>query len=156
MKWAEMSAEERDRLVHEKVMGLRVEPCATAQYYGDKQQIVVRCEGCGYEFEESNITSYGEHGPDAYALQPMHNIPVPHYSASMDAAMLIVKRINEPGKPDASGARYRRYGLFVDALEKIVGSNMFFDLFYYYEGDFHLTADRICLASLEACGVEVE
>ncbi len=72
---------------------------------------------------------------------------------SMSDAWQVVRRINNP-YPDHARPGYAEYSRFIDVLEKIIGSNMFYDLFYCDKDGDHLTPERICLAALEAIGVD--
>lgn len=69
-------------------------------------------------------------------FDPLHNL---------NDAWQVVRAINKP--VDGSHERYAR---FIDALEKAVGSNMFFDLFYCDKDGDHLKPTRICDAALWA------
>lgn len=87
------------------------------------------------------VTSWQTGGPD-----------VPHYTTSLDAAWLVVHKMNEP-----IDGGYDLYAKFIDELTAIVGSDLFFDLFYCdpESDDRHLTGERICIAALRACGYTV-
>ena len=74
------------------------------------------------------------------------------YTTDMNAAWQIVRRIN---KPDNLG-KYDQYARFIEEMKKVVGSDMFFDLFYCDQEGCHLDPDRICLSALRAMGFEVE
>ncbi len=74
---------------------------------------------------------------DPVPFDPLHD---------MNDAWHVIRRMNNP-TPD-----YDVYARFIDVLEKIVGSNMFFDLFYCDKDGDHLTPERICKAALEAVG----
>jgi hypothetical protein len=139
MKWSELAEEERDRLVHEKVIGASIGKCAGTAYYtgriGEDEWYCEECKKYYYDIEDGG----------------KHDAPIPHYSTDMNAAWQIVREMNKP-----EFGSYDRYARFIDELEKIVGSELFFDLFYCHpEGD-HLNPDRICIAALKACGVEIE
>jgi hypothetical protein len=75
------------------------------------------------------------------AFDPLHN---------WNDAWQVVRMMNNP-TPD-----YQHYARFIDALEEIVGSTLFFDLFYCDKDGDHLTPERICIAALKAVGVEIE
>jgi hypothetical protein len=138
MKWAELSERERDALVAEKVLKwtpgvcdgeMGEQPCSPDGWF---------CQKCGFE---------GYWG-DSFEHQELPK----HYTTSLDAAWQVVKRINIP-----EGSTYETYARFIKELEKIVGSNMFFDLFYCdLDGDDHLTPERLCIAALRAVGETID
>jgi hypothetical protein len=76
---------------------------------------------------------------------------IPPYTTSMDAAWLAVRKVNE-----SIDGSYARYATFVDELEQLIGSDMFFDLFFCDKDGDHLTPERICIAALRTCGCKVE
>ncbi len=121
MNWEEMTPEQRDVLVAEKVMGHETGemPSGTLMMWNDSGLM-----------EE-----------------------IPRYTQSMDVAWLVVRMMNNSDSPTFHS--YQGYADFIDALEKIVGSNLFFDLFYCDKDGDHLTPERICKAALEAVGVDV-
>ena len=151
MNWEEMTPEQRDRLVHEKVMGNPLEVQCTA--IGDDIISMLRPEDhyrpngwwlcCECE--------YIGHGEDHTHIR---QLKIPPYTQSMDVAWLVVRMMNNSDSPPFHS--YQGYADFIDALEKIVGSNMFFDLFYCDKDGDHLTPERICKAALQAVGVDVK
>jgi len=147
INWKAMTPEQRNRCVAEKVMGfpsecfgaLNVTPCTplSAPAY-----VVWTCDACFFVGSgDSEVDAPKEHVPV---------IHIPPYSTSMDTAWEVVRQMNKP-----INGKFDRYAAFIDHLEKIVGSNMFFDLFYCDENESHLTPERICIAALRACGYEV-
>jgi hypothetical protein len=79
-------------------------------------------------------------GTDPVPFDPLHD---------MNDVWHVVRKMNEPTPG------YDVYARFIDALEKIVGSNLFFDLFYCDKDGDHLTPECICKAALQALGVDV-
>jgi len=112
VKWAELSTEQRNRLVSERVFG--------------------------YTFAHEALRF------------------LPSYTTSLDAAWLVVREMNKPLLDEITGFYCERYATFVERLEQIVGSDMFFDLFYCDAESDHLTPERLCLVALRACGVEID
>ena len=147
VKWSEVTPEERNKLVHEKVMELPLSmPCTGAitwkrDPFNNRERGHWICE-CGYYGVTDDTLHFG-----------LSSIPA--YSTSMAAAWLVVRRMNEPDVI-AGETRFDAYANFIDALEKLVGSHLFFDLFHCDEDGDHLTPERICLAGLKAVGIEVE
>ncbi len=140
MNWETMTPEQRDTLIHTEIMKRTQEPCHDGQldpYMGGYWQC-----SCGWvsDFFIGNGTTD-------------HTIPIPRYTQSMDAAWLVVRMMNNSDSPTFHS--YQGYANFIDALEKIVGSNLFFDLFYCDKDGDHLTPERICKAALQAKGVEI-
>jgi hypothetical protein len=139
-----MAKEQRDQLVHERVMGHSPnEPC-TGEFAPNPHdnQETLYCPKCGacIFWEESK-----KHKP----LSP------PAYTSDMNAAWDVVRMVNNPNNPEVH-PNYQTYRQFINHLQEIVGSDLFFDLFYCdHKGDY-LTPERICIAALKACGVEVE
>ena len=124
--WKALAIRQRDALIAEKVMGKRVE------HWTEED-----CEG--HELRTGYVL------PDQFGSPP-----VPCYSTNISAAWEVVREVNKP-----LDYTYDRYAAFVNELEKIVGSDMFYDLFYCdVDGD-HLTAERLCIAALRAYGIEV-
>lgn len=120
-KWKEMAPRERDALIGEKIFGRQI--------------------------ERNGVT------PGLYIDHIFSDTrePVSCYSTRLNAAWLVVRRMNIP---DAHG-KYDLYAAFIEALEQIVGSDMFYDLFFCNPddpSDEHLTPERICLAALKAVG----
>lgn len=79
---------------------------------------------------------------------------VPHYSTDMNTAWKIVRKMNISNSPDFPD--FTNYHRFIEELTKIVGSDMFFDLFYCDQDGDHLSPERICIAALRAVGIEVK
>lgn len=71
---------------------------------------------------------------------------------NMNDAWKIVRKMNEP---QISGeTSYGYYHNFIERLKEIVGSDMFFDLFYCDKDGDHLTPERICQAAYLAVDEE--
>jgi hypothetical protein len=149
MKWAELTPAERDALIAEKVMGVTDFRCTgTLSYDGDNTLYRHRYYVCQQCKTRLTITEYYL---EKCALPTEHTKPIPAYSESMDAAMLVVREMNR-----SEDGTCERYDNFVNAFTSIVGSDMFFDLFYCDPDPTqdHLTPARICLAGLRTVGVE--
>lgn len=153
IKWSELTRKQRDRLIGEKVMGdtytCNVVPDFTTHQNPSRAGGIAfthttwLCPACG---------ATGYYGKESLVAHEKPS-PIPGYSASLDAAWLVVRKMNVPVE-----GKFDRYARFIDALESIVGSDLFFDLFYCDSAsdDQHLTAERICIAALRAVGVQVE
>jgi hypothetical protein len=73
---------------------------------------------------------------------------------SLDGAWMVVRAMNVP-----TNGKHDTYARFIEELEKVVGSDMFFDLFYCNPDnpeDQHLTGECICIAALRAVGLTIE
>lgn len=153
MKWTEMTSEQKNALIHEKVMDGQQAQCPNKYpriTFNGYQILEWRCSRCGQTGRGGAVHDKTTGG---YAVE--HTTPnVPSYITSMDAAWLVVKRVNRSDNPDYPD--YGTYARFIDALQKTVGSDLFFDLFYCDDEGDHLTPERICLAALKACGIEIE
>lgn len=78
---------------------------------------------------------------------------IPDYTTDMGVAWQVVRMLNNPDSP--AFPDYQDYARFIDALTEIVGSDLFFDLFYCDKDGDHLNPNVICRAALQAHGVEV-
>lgn len=147
MKWAEMTPEQRNVPVAEKVMGENPDvPCTgrfiSADYVGSGRQICISC-GAKYKYP----------GP------MLHNpLPPPHYSESMDAAWLIVKHLDDSLEVNKAGKLHS-----LQFLSSIATSyDAYSDHYSSDEAIFSLsdlaalTPEKICIAALRAKGIEVE
>jgi|SRR5882762_4291372 len=154
MKWDELSAEQRDRLVHEKVMGhaavcpgkliashVKVPSRAGGTAYSYWQIACDTCELVGYSDSEDNIPK--EHPP---------KVDVPKYSTDMNAAWKIVEKLYEQFDMcifmDA-GYPYK-YG--ITAYKREVNTSI--KVGYGYSKT--SASEAICLAALKVVGVEIE
>lgn len=161
MNWKEMTTLQRNALIAENLFGWEWIPY---DFYDCslKDQIWLLPDGQSvadlkpgewtWYLEEEAIFPEGSLFPlehkDKHIL-----VDMPNYIGSMDTAMSVVRQMNESDSPDYPD--FATYARFIEELEKIVGSNLIFDLFYCdLEGD-HLTPERICLAALRARGVTV-
>ena len=80
--WQTLSAEERDKLVHERIMGLSIEPCKDGEInirYGGYWEC-----SCGWMSPET-LDHYDD-GPFV-----AHDRPIPAYSTDMSAALSVLK-----------------------------------------------------------------
>ncbi len=150
IEWSSLTPEQKDALVAEKVMEWRPTLCEATEkdiFYAAEsaEKVRIYCSKCGYQDREGIIYRG--------IVYWVHSVPQPHYTQSMDAAWLVVRMMNNSDSPTFHS--YQGYADFIDALEKIVGSNMFFDLFYCDKDGDHLTPERICKAALQAVGVEI-
>lgn len=140
MKWAEMSTEERNALIHEKVMDGRQVQCPNQKpliTYDGYQILEWKCSQCGQTGRGGAIYDRKNGG---YIIE--HTMPnVPPYTTSMNAAWLVIKHIAE-----SAGWQEVR-PTFIFRL-KLSGVDLLDDLV-------KLTPDRICFAALKACGVEI-
>jgi hypothetical protein len=151
IKWKQLSDKDKGKLVLEHVLGYFILPDGSHKD-GD---LIKR--GLGAPAGYHDPVAFWDEWLGCYQIRDVATDPSPFDPLhSLDDAWVIVKEMNKP--IDGPLTRYDRYGAFIDALEKIVGSTMFFDLFYCdpNSDDQHLTPERICLAALIACGIEVE
>jgi hypothetical protein len=125
-----VASRQRDTIIAEKVMGWKQHPS---------------------DIDET-CTQWESPQGDWYLLSDADGVP--HYTTSMDAAWLVVRMMNVPHSP--AFPDYRDYANFIDCLQEIVGSDLFFDLFYCDADGDHLTPERLCIAALRALGYTVE
>lgn len=148
--WAKLSSEERDILVHTKVMRQEVTPCSEV---GTRETIMLLCGACGYVFPLEHITAHNEHGPDAFSIYPNHNKRVPYYSKSMSDAWPVLKRMCHEASEEVRM-------LFINYLDweyAAIDRNAKRDEpIYTLLRLSTLTAEQICLCALRAEGVWVE
>ena len=140
IQWSALTPDQQDRIIAEKIMGVPA-ICSGALHQDSRNSGFWTCDTCA---------AFGHTAPPASHAP---EVDIPAYSADLDAAMLVVRKMNEP-----HDGKFDRYARFIAELEKIVGSDMFFDLFYCdpASDDQHLTAERLCVAALRAVGVEVQ
>lgn len=134
MKWSEMTPEQRNRLVHEKVMGIDPAiPCSgtfvTNPHDGHETLYCPKCDA-GIFFGDSKTHK-----------QPL----VPAYTTDMNAAWLAVERITQPptkpleiNAPKAIFAHWWAHGV---------------DLWAMKGGE---AAEAICITALRVHGVSIE
>jgi hypothetical protein len=150
IQWNALSPEERNRLVHLRVMAGQA-PChgpyKLMAPHGE--QITWHCFTCG----ATDPAGPGNGTPETHPSRI-----VPDYTQSLDAAWLVVEHLNDPTNFPDRTSDYAVYAAFCDELEREVGSDLLFDLFFCdpVSGERHLTPERIAIAALRACGVQVE
>jgi hypothetical protein len=71
---------------------------------------------------------------------------------SLDDAWTVVRKMNQP--QTGGETSYDYYHNFIERLKEIVGSDMFFDLFYCDKDGDHLTPERLCQAAYLAVDEE--
>lgn len=150
MKWAELNRRERDVLIHEKVMG-KTEP----EICEFDPSMTVMTSGSEPDSFDWHCYKCGAHGKVTRDGYYQHQKAIPHYTTSMDDVWQVVRHMNKPLE-EFEETRFDRYQAFIDALQKLVGSDMFFDLFYCDKDCDHLTPERICIAALRAVSVDAE
>ncbi len=137
IKWAELTPAQRDELVAEKVMGWTRVQCP-----GDEKDVYCN------EYSDYVCSVCGAYAPRNLPL--VHGIIPPEhsYSQSLDAAWKVVEKMKEPDTDPECQGNYTHFADLCDGLEFGTGSSVF-DVLW------HLTSERICLAALNACGVEI-
>ncbi len=150
IKWSELSSEQRDRLVYEKVMGLPI-PCngrLVFDPFGPASELLRahtyvrwKCMLCDAQKE-----CYYEDAPTE------HTPRIPHYSTDMNAAMSIITS----HKFMTVELEYNE-GWVTDVTRWVVWNCVV----HPYNGDTAGIAastlnDALNIAALQACGVEVE
>jgi hypothetical protein len=172
MKWSELSPEQRNALVAESVMGIqRSDADPLCQVYMPGREMLVSpvlseengyrefkasCMRCGW----STTLHIHPHNADKSPLEMMtrHSPAIPHYSESMDAAWQIVKHLDDSLEVNKTGKLccWQFLGDIAtsyDAYSDHYGS----DEAIFSLGDLAaLTPEKICIAALRACGIEVE
>ena len=98
MKWSEMTPEERDRLVAEKVMGWQEKQCESSSTDLEELPGEWRCGICGFTA--------------GYEVPTLHTAIPPKYSTDMNAAMCLVEKCHQDGL-DVSMyvAQHTKYGV---------------------------------------------
>ena len=147
MQWDEMNDKEKVRLLLEPVMGCFVLE-TTATGWRTAEFPKGRNAPPGFHWPiafwntDAEVWVIKETGDESLLFDPLHDL---------NDAWLVVREMNSP--IDGS---YDRYAAFIMALEKIIGSNLFFDLFYCdpASDECHLTPERTCQAALQAVGAE--
>ena len=131
MTWTEMTPEERNRLVAEKVMGWQPKPCDdddTMLYDAGE----MCCRNCGV-YEHINSFEHGEPLP-------------PRYTQSMDAAWPIFQAM-------VQSEQYSH--AFRQALVAVLGLKVKEPATFSLAWIARLTPEKICKAALESCGVHI-
>jgi len=172
MKWSELSTEERDRLVHEKVMGRPAGTCEGTAYYtgriGIDEWYCEECKKYFYDVEADGLYK--------------HDAPIPSYNIDMNAAWKIVEKMTARMGYENPGFKWLG-PIFKPEDEYISSSqhsehNITHHFDYTRNGGFHLGCpcwyvrilndgayewimadtpiDAILLAALKACGIEIE
>ena len=134
IKWSEMTPDQRDALVHLKVMS----NICTGKA-GKHQRIYADgtpptswwyCSGCAKRWPEDP----GEHSAD---------IP-PHYTTDMNAAWLVVEKFKQDGRGGYEFIQWQYH------LGNLYGRPSYRDTLY------DLNPEGVCIAGLRAVGVEIE
>jgi hypothetical protein len=143
MKWAEMTPEQKDALVAEKVMGWQWVPAERFAPNAKKGTSWLLPEGGLLAVKSDVGAEWKLIGDGRY----MPRYWIPRYTASMDAAWLVVEKMKESDQT--------LYELFIEALLRFTdaleaGVNI---LIHFMR---NLTPEHICLAALNAVWVEIE
>ncbi|SRR6266700_3485660 len=150
IKWQELTAEQRDRLVHEKVMKQSVDTGECEHRYGTFE---VTCPSCR--------SSWEEYSPNRSHL---HGKGIPHYTQSLDAAWQVVEKIN--------AGNFTLERVVNSPIDQQISSTPYSDKHHFYEAAFYLGEnwqkttqtyhnqantphEAICIAALRASGIEV-
>jgi hypothetical protein len=146
VKWSELSTEERDRLVHTKVMGKAITCTGIAVTKMVKNPS--RIAGEYFEYPTWHCDTCGREEPRAAPKE--RDIPgdIPSYSTDMNAALLV--------------ATHERFSHTY--FNHIRASQLYScSLYWLKSGEAQITTElapllpeAICIAALKACGVEVE
>jgi transcriptional regulator with XRE-family HTH domain len=155
IKWNELSNKDKTRLILEHVLKWRVFEDFDAYHsklWEAGEYVEIEFPVAYWHKELEHWCVYSKEEEDTGIFAPLINL---------DDAWVVVKEMNKPvNHPDWPFPKYAPYIEFIHVLEKIVCSTMFFDLFYCdpdpESDDQHLTGDRICLAALIACGIEID
>jgi hypothetical protein len=145
MRWSEMSANERNRLVAEKIMGYTVRK--DGYYDGGFNHIAGSRRPAYYLIDAQGNWSKEELTPEG----AWHNCP--HYTTDMNDAWLIMDYL----KPGRAGAEIEG----IENHEKFLQLARFVDtLAYHMDSWWSWPRERlcaeICKAALRAVGVEIE
>lgn len=153
MKWAEMSKEERNLLIHEKVMGGQAHcpnsyPTITFNGY---QILEWRCQQCGQTGRGGAV-----HDPTTGGYLVAHSIPnIPPYTTDMNAAWLIIQKMPTRHHEQAEFLD-EPFARFTDELLPNRAGEIWTAYNCMATEVAHWTAEKICMAALKACGVEIE
>jgi hypothetical protein len=139
MKWSELSTEECNRLVAERVMELHIGPCSGSDEFKEWDESYITCLNCKASIHVADGEwEHIKHG----------NTPIPDYANDMNAALLIL----DSTRFFASMLHhYTKDKRWLCTLSRSVADDP------YQVSEFGKTApDAICLAALKACGVDIE
>lgn len=148
IKWRELTAEQRDALIHEKVM--------SQSLMCDTQLMVTKCHNPNisipfYTWNCPACDYMGSGNAPPHENSHLSKLPVPYYTTSMDAAWMIVEKMKEA-----------KWGAFCCELDGVLTGHRWdtardkpyvtwFEQFLY-----SLNAEGICIAALLACGAQVD
>ncbi len=142
MNWEEMTPEQKDALVAEKVMEWRPTLCEATEkdiFYAAEsaEKVRIHCSKCGYQDREG-IIYRGK-------IYWVHSVPQPRYTQGMDAAWLVVEKMSEiPTKP------------WIGELPPNTWFMHYFEKASLWACSAEEAAEEICKAALQALGVDVK
>jgi hypothetical protein len=143
MKWSEMSEPERDRFVHEKVMGLQIEVCSGDEQYKEWDESVITCTNCKVPIHVADGEwQHIKHG----------TVPIPKYSRDMNAAMDVLRRMFHPAWCEMTMFFINYLGEHEAIDKSAISIEPIFSLYQLA----HLTADKICFAAAKVFVPEIE
>lgn len=147
IQWSEMTPGERNRVIATKIMGITDFHCDGKFSLVRNREMLSRrsvyiCSKCQMVLKTTN------RGLERHGLPEPHMILVPRYTESMDAAWEVVKRV--------STAPYDWKFLSWIATNYDVCSKHADEATSRLSDLAALTPEKICLAALRACGVEVK
>ena len=128
IKWSELTPEQKDRIIAEKVMNWQEKQCD-----GEHGEVSGGwfCTKCGRE---------GNWGEDFYHAE----LP-PRYTTSLDAAWLGVERVTQAPQSQEEALQFRSTRFM-----------FWFEQSNLWTHTREEAANALCVAALRACGVEVE
>ena len=142
MNWAEMSPEQKDNLIAEKIMDWQPMICTATHphiYVNSEHQVL--CKKCGYTEDEVYLSKLHTH------VYWKHATPMPRYTESMDAAWQVLRRMAEQEFEELHSAFAYRLGVTFATQEG-------FDTFAANLDQLaSWTPEKICLAALKATGM---
>lgn len=150
IKWSEMTPDQRDRLVHERVMGHSPdEECSGIFWATTDTQTGERgsqCSGCGMYYPVDDTIEYYKH------QQPN----APSYTTDMNAALSLVARMYQEHRDKFWLALMHLITPKNNPPDYINSYMSYVDFYALFRGNLEITAQTFCIAALQTCGVEIE
>ena len=159
LRWSEMSPEQRDALIHEKVMGKRLICGGTIEF--SEHDVPNRAGGVAFTMTIWTCQRCGEVGAGKPPECHEKLVPLPHYTTDMNAAWQVLQHALDQGRGYASMTLYHRHAGEQDK-DGYLEIDMHLQDEYQYLPPVHVEdhrlsgAEVICLAALRAVGVTIE
>lgn len=146
MKWTEMTSEQKNALIHEKVMGVSLTCHATLDIKRGQGFYFWNCFECGYFSTGKDSPITNDHP---------RQMDIPPYTTDMNAAWLIIQKMSTRHH-EQSEFLDEPFARFTDELLPNRAGEIWTAYNCMATEVAHWTAEKICMAALKACGVEIE